>query len=122
MRADRLDEARTQAERALALTQERGERGLEAWALWLLGEIASRRDPSEVETAAGHYRQALLLADAGGLCPLVARCHSGLGRLHRRGGRRSAAQEHLSIATTMYRQMDMRSWVEQAEAELASLS
>ena len=30
MRADRLDEARTQAERALVLTRERGERGLEA--------------------------------------------------------------------------------------------
>ena len=122
MRADRLDEARTQAERARGLTRERGERGLEAWASWLLGEIASRREPTEGETAEGYYRQALVLADERGLCPLVARCHSGLGRLYRRGGQRSAAQEHLSIATAMYRQMDTRSWVEQAEAELASLS
>jgi class 3 adenylate cyclase/tetratricopeptide (TPR) repeat protein len=122
MRADRLDEAQAQAERGRGLTRERGERGLEAWACWLLGEIASRREPAEVETAEGHYRQAVLLADEGGLCPLVARCHSGLGRLYRRGSQRSAAQEHLATATAMYRQMDMRSWVEQAEAELASLS
>jgi class 3 adenylate cyclase/tetratricopeptide (TPR) repeat protein len=122
MRADRPEDALAQAERARRLTRERGERGLEAWACWLLGEIASRRGPVEVETAEGHYRQALALADEGGLCPLLARCHSGLGRLYRRGGRRSAAQEHLAIATAMYRQMDMRSSVEQAEAELASLS
>ncbi|HEY7251567.1 MAG TPA: adenylate cyclase, partial [Methylomirabilota bacterium] len=121
MRADRLDEALAQAERARALTRARGERGLQAWACWLLAEIACRREP-ETETAECHYQQALLLAEEGGLCPLLARCHSGLGRLHRRRGERAAAQEHLSRATAMYRQMDMRSWVEQAETELASLS
>jgi tetratricopeptide (TPR) repeat protein len=122
MRADRLDEAQAQAERARALTRERGERGLEAWALWLLAEIATRREPSELGTAEGHYHQALRLADEDGLCPLLARCHSGLGRLHRRLGQRTTAQEHFSMATAMYRLMNMRSLVEQAETELASLS
>jgi hypothetical protein len=41
MRADRPEDAFAQAERTLVLTRERGERGLEACALWLLGEIAS---------------------------------------------------------------------------------
>ena len=123
MRADRLEEARTQAERALMLTRERGERGLEAWAFWLLGEIASRREPTEVETAEGHYRSGPGPWPTRAACvPLVARCHSGLGRLYRRGSQRSVAQEHLATATAMYRQMDMTSWFEQAEAELASLS
>jgi hypothetical protein len=31
------------------------------------------------------------------------------------------AQEHLGTATTMYREMDMRFWLEQAEAEVAAL-
>jgi hypothetical protein len=45
--------------------------------------------------------------------PLVAHCHLGLGKLYWRTGKREQAQEHLAIATTMYREMDMRFWVEQ---------
>ena len=49
--------------------------------------------------------------------PLVAHCHFGLGKLYRRAGKRQQAQEHLSTAAAMYREMDMRFWLEQAEAE-----
>jgi hypothetical protein len=49
--------------------------------------------------------------------PLVAHCHLGLGKLYARTGKREQAQEHLSIATTMYREMGMRYWLEQAEGE-----
>ena len=52
--------------------------------------------------------------------PLVAHCHLGLGKLYRRTGKREQAQEHLTTATTMYREMDMPFWLEQAEAELSS--
>jgi len=38
--------------------------------------------------------------------PLVAHCHLGLGKLFRRTGKRQEAQEHLTIATTMYREME----------------
>ena len=41
--------------------------------------------------------------------PLVAHCHLGLGKLYRRTGKRDEAQEHLTTATTMYREMGMRS-------------
>ncbi len=41
--------------------------------------------------------------------PLVAHCHLGLGKLHRRMGKREKAQEHLTTATAMYREMDMGS-------------
>jgi uncharacterized protein HemY len=50
--------------------------------------------------------------------PLVAHCHLDLGKLYRRTGNRQQAQEHLATATAMYREMDMRFWLEQAEAEL----
>jgi hypothetical protein len=50
--------------------------------------------------------------------PLVAHCHLGLGKLYRRTGNREQAQEHLTTATTMYREMDMRFWLEQADGEL----
>ena len=39
--------------------------------------------------------------------PLVAHCHLGLGKLYRRTGKREEAREHLTTATTMYREMDM---------------
>ena len=41
----------------------------------------------------------------------------GLGRLYQRTGNRERAWEHLTTATTMYREMDMRVWLEQAEAD-----
>ncbi len=50
--------------------------------------------------------------------PLVAHCHLGLGKLYQRTGKRRQAREHLTNATTMYREMDMRFWLEQAEAHI----
>ena len=55
------------------------------------------------------------LAGELGMRPLVAHCHLGLGKLYRRTGERERAREHLSTATTMYREMDMRFWLDQAE-------
>ena len=73
--------------------------------------------PPEAARAEAHYRQALALAGELGMRPLVAHCYLGLGKLYWRTGKRHEAQEHLNTATTMYREMDMRSWLEQAERE-----
>jgi hypothetical protein len=54
--------------------------------------------------------------------PLAAHCYFGLGKLYRRTAKREQAHEHLTIATTMYREMYMRFWLEQAEAELTSVA
>jgi class 3 adenylate cyclase/tetratricopeptide (TPR) repeat protein len=121
-RADRLDEALGLAERALALTRERGERGGEALALHLLGEIERRRAFPDVETARGRYRAALALADGLGMRPLVARCHLGLGALHRRAGRPREAGAHLAEAAGMFHAMQMPFWSELAEAERRALA
>jgi hypothetical protein len=51
--------------------------------------------------------------------PLAAHCHLGLGKLYRRTRKREQAHEHLTTATTMYREMDMRFWLEKAKAEMA---
>jgi class 3 adenylate cyclase/tetratricopeptide (TPR) repeat protein len=117
--AGRFPEALASVERALRLTRERGERGYEALALRLLGEISSHGDAGEVETVAGRYESALALADALGIRPLVAHCHFGLGKLYRRTGDHQQAQEHLTTATTMYCEMEMRFWLKKAEAEMS---
>jgi len=120
--ADRLDDALASAERALTLARERGQRGYEAWVLHLLGEVASHRGPQDVEPAEGHYQQATGLAEELGMRPLIARCHLGLGKLARRTGQRDRAQEHLTTATPLLREMGMHFWLEQAEAELRALA
>jgi hypothetical protein len=49
--------------------------------------------------------------------PLVAHCHLGLGKLLPAHGKRDQAHEHLITATTMYREMDMSFWLEQAQGD-----
>jgi predicted ATPase len=116
--AGRLEEAHALAERALALACQLQERGNEAYALRLLGEIAARREPPESDQAAAHYRQALALAEELGMRPLAAHCHLGLGKLYAKIGRRAEARTDLSIAIELYRAMEMTFWLPQAEAAL----
>lgn len=117
--SQQLGEAAALAERALALSRERFERATEARALYLLGNIAAQG--AEDQIGARHYYGALALAGELGLRPQVAHCHVGLGKLYRRTDRRDQAHEHLTTATTMYRDMGMTFWLEQAEMELREL-
>jgi class 3 adenylate cyclase/tetratricopeptide (TPR) repeat protein len=113
-----LDEAQRLGTRAVELSP--GNHGFAAWALHLLGDIATHPDRFDAESGEAHYRETLALAEPRGMRPLVAHCHLGLGKLYRRRGKRHQAQEHLTIATTMYREMDMGFWLEQAEVEMGN--
>ena len=118
--AGRREDALEVARRALELAHRQKERGNEAWVLRLVGEIAAQADTPDQESAQAHYRQALARADELGMRPLAAHCHLGLGKLYRRVGKREQAQEHLTTATTMYREMGMGFWLEKAEAEMGA--
>ena len=118
--AGRLEEAHALAERALELAREHQERGNQAYALRLLGDIAAQRDPPHVEEAETHYRQALTLAEDLGMRPLVAHCHHGLGTLYAKFGRGEQARAELSTAIELYRAMEMTFWLPQAEAVLVA--
>jgi class 3 adenylate cyclase/tetratricopeptide (TPR) repeat protein len=117
--AGRMQESVQLAERALARAQK--ERGYQAWALRLLGEIAAHQAPPEAEPAAHHYRQALALAEELGMRPLVAHCHLGLGTLYVKIGQLDQARAELAAAIAMYRAMDMTFWLPQTEAALAQM-
>ena len=82
LRAGRRQEAVHLAGRALALARAHKERGYQAWALRLHGEIAAQQEPVESEPATQHYQQARTLAEELGMRPLVAHCHHGLGTLY----------------------------------------
>src|SRR4029450_6035722 len=57
--AGHLEEAHALAERVLALAREHQEMGNQAYALRLLGEIAARGAPPEVDLATSHYQPAM---------------------------------------------------------------
>jgi DNA-binding SARP family transcriptional activator/tetratricopeptide (TPR) repeat protein len=117
--AGRIDAAASHAREALALTRRLGACAAEAHAACLAGDVALA---GCTQDAPGYYREALALAEPRGMRPLVAHCHLGLGTLYRRTGQREQAQEHLTTATTMYREMGMTYWLEKAEAELRQLA
>ena len=119
--AGRLEKAHQRAAQALDLARRYQFRGEQAWALRLLGEIAAHRTPPEVETAETHYRQALALAEALGMRPLLAHCHRDLGTLYAKIGRYAEAHTELSTAIAMYRAMEMTFRLPQVEATLAQV-
>jgi len=45
----------------------------------------------------------------------------GLARLYRSVDKPSEAHEHFTLATSMYRAMDLRIWLEKAETETAAV-
>ena len=117
--AGRIADASQQARHALERSRDLKQRGHEAYALRLLGEIAAQRQPPDAEAAAAAYRQAMTLADELGMRPLAAHCHLGLGTLYARTGRQEPARAELSAAMALYRAMDMTFWLSRAEAALA---
>ena len=121
MLAGHLEEAHALTERALAHARRRQERGNQAYALRLLGDIAAHRDPPERALAEAHYRESLALAEELGMRPLQAHCHHGLGILYSRVGREQPARAALSTAIALYRAMEMTFWLPQAEAALAQV-
>jgi tetratricopeptide (TPR) repeat protein len=108
--------------RALALSRDRKERGYQAYALRLLGEIAAHGELLQSEQAETHYRQALALAEELGMRPLQAHCHRSLGTLYAKTGQREPAHAELSAALDLYRDMEMTYWLPETEAALAQVA
>jgi class 3 adenylate cyclase/tetratricopeptide (TPR) repeat protein len=118
--AGRSRDAAEAARRGLEGAHARQERGEEAWNLRALAE-ALCADLPDVNAAEGPFREALSLAEELGMRPLMARCHAGLANLYRRTGQHQQARELLTTAMTMYREMSMRFWLKEAEAEMNAL-
>lgn len=101
----RLAEARRLGERAVELIS--SQPGAAAHGLHLLGDIATHPDQFDAECGEDQYRKALTLAEMRGMRPLVAHCHLGIGKIYRRTGKLREADELLTSASAMYREMNM---------------
>jgi tetratricopeptide (TPR) repeat protein len=115
--AGRLHQAEEVAARAFDTARTYGERGHEAWILYLCGEIAGSGDSRGIAAAAARYHEAMALGQRLGMRPLVARCHARLGALHRLTGERDRAGHHLSESTAMLQEMGMRFGPAEVDAE-----
>jgi tetratricopeptide (TPR) repeat protein len=100
-------------EAALDMARKTKERPSEAWALRLIAETSAQSD--EAAKTVERFGSALALAGELRMRPLVAHCHLGLGTLYRRTGDRAKADEHLTTARAMYREMDMGFYLAQAD-------
>ena len=83
-----------------------------------LGEVGYYAGWEDVDGVAADFQRALIIAGEIGLRPVAARSHLGLAHLYRRAGLDTQSRDHLTTAIVMLREMDMRVWLEQAEAEL----
>jgi len=115
--AQQMDEAAAVAGRALTLSLERCERGTEARARYVHGEIAAKEIDGDCSAAERHHREALALAEELGMRPLVAQCHLALATLGRQRGEPRVSQHHVATALAMFRELGMPGWSKKAEAE-----
>jgi tetratricopeptide (TPR) repeat protein len=119
--AGRMEDALERAQYTLDLSQDCKQRGHQAYALRLLGEVAAHREPPDVDQTTAYYHQALALADELGMRPLQAHCHRCLGMLYRKISMGEQARTELSMAIELYRAMAMTFWLPQAEGALAQM-
>jgi tetratricopeptide (TPR) repeat protein len=106
-------------DRALSITRASGYRVREAWALYLQGNILGRDPAAKGARARQAYQVARTLADELGMRPLVAQCSLALGSLPIGGVQEQRFQ--LEVAVTMFREMDIKYWLERAELALTVL-
>ena len=118
--AGRLEEATDAATRALDHFRRQQEKGHEAWALRLLGEIAARQAPAIPGLAEAHYQAAMTLAAKLEMLPLTARCELGLAGLLRRSGQSERAVQMLVHARIRFEELGMRADLTRVEGEVGA--
>jgi DNA-binding SARP family transcriptional activator/predicted ATPase len=117
----RFDEATRWAEEALAHARAVGQRKIEASTLRLVAEIATRREPPDLNAAEGAYRRCLQLATELGTRPIEALCRLELGGVLGRLSRAAEARPEIARAIELFRAMGMTALLDRAQAELTPL-
>ena len=117
----RIEDANTIAQRAVKVSKEHKERGHGVLALKLLGDIALKNNPPDIQKAENYYREALMVSQEIGMRPVEGHAHAGLGNVYIATGRAEQARSELSAAIDLYHAMQMTHWLPPAQAALATL-
>jgi tetratricopeptide (TPR) repeat protein len=115
MLAGKIERAGESGAQALVLAERLGERGSQAYARRLAGELALLREPPDAAAALAAHRDALGLATELAMRPLAARCHLGLEKAHRRSGAAVEARAELETAARSFRNLGMSHWLGQVD-------
>ena len=104
----KVSEAAETVSRALKISDKRGERGFEAWAMLVTAGI--KNAAQRPEEANNWYQRALKQASNLSMRPLVAHCHLGLADSHLHLGTKKQAQLENKTALEMYHSLGMTYW------------
>ena len=111
-----VEPARDAAARAVALAERHGEEGFRAWSLRAAAETALQA--GDLRAAAAQLEEALSIGARREMAPLVAHCHLDLASLRARSGEMARAEQAVTTAVTMFRDLDMPTWRARAESAL----
>lgn len=100
---------------ALDLARRHGEKGDEAWALWLLGKALNREAAHPAQAALEALRQAQEMARSRNMVPLLAHCHLEIGRYLQAAGEPRAATREIDLAISYYWDAGMDYWSSRAD-------
>jgi hypothetical protein len=100
-------------ENGLELARDAGERGYEAWGLYVVGGI--RAQAGDLTGALAAFQDALRLAEELGMRPLQAQCRLALGQVSASGVRTDSADAEIAAAREMFDDMQMSSWLEKTD-------
>jgi class 3 adenylate cyclase/tetratricopeptide (TPR) repeat protein len=112
--------AREQAQRALVLATDNDERGYQAWSHKLLGDV-SLEDGRDRAEALSHYHASLALVKELGMRPLEGHVRLSLGQLRRLENQIEKARTELSLALTLYHDMEMPFWTHATDEAITTL-
>ena len=98
------------------------ERGHEAWAIKLLGDIAMHVDRQDPASAESYYRQAWTRADELAMAPLRSHCQVGLALVHAVVGLALQSRAELAAAGESFGAMGMTVWRDRTEQLFKTLS
>lgn len=117
--ADDSEGAATHGERALAFARRLNFRGVEAFALRLLGTERAMAVPSDPATSEAYLREALSLTGSLEMLPDEAHCRLALGKLFHRDGRFADARRETDAAHKLYSALGMTHWLPTETADHA---
>jgi class 3 adenylate cyclase/tetratricopeptide (TPR) repeat protein/ribosomal protein L40E len=120
--AERVNEAAPCAARAIELSKQYKERGHEAWALKISGDISHYDRNSNAATAETFYAHASALGQELGMQPLTAHCRLGIGLVYATQGATEKARQEFAMAIEQFRSMEMTHWQNRGEGLLKDLA
>ncbi|MCG8510167.1 MAG: hypothetical protein MI741_13145, partial [Rhodospirillales bacterium] len=105
-------QAKFSASKATSVAQEIGEKGHQAWSLWMRGDLLSRSGDGESYEVSGYLRQAVSIAQRRQMKPLLAMCQYTQNRLAQRTGAWVNFGAGTGRSDAELRALGMRHWLD----------